>query len=118
MKLLPFKESRDFSLGVELEYQIINPNTANLGTGAKDLIRNVSETEFEAIIKPEITQSMLEINTSIHDNPKSVLAELTCILSQRMEGIWSLIDNSIADLRCQAFESSQYPVLRSQLFEK
>lgn len=63
MKLLPFKESKLVSLGVELEFQIIDPSTFGLVSRAKELIR-ITEEPFQEIIKPEITQSMIEINSS------------------------------------------------------
>lgn len=76
MELLPFKQSDDFSLGIELEYQIIHPKTYNLCAQAKELIRSVRETKFDLVVKPEITQSMLEINSSVHTTPGTILHEL------------------------------------------
>lgn len=76
MELLSFKKSNDFSVGLELEYQIINPVTGNLSSNSKELVRIVQKTDLETIIKPEITQSMLEINTSIHNSTDSLLKEL------------------------------------------
>lgn len=76
MQSLPFKTSSDYSLGVELELQIINPKTFNLASQAKKLVRSVQNTSFEKIIKPEITQSMLEINTSVHFSPQALYQEL------------------------------------------
>lgn len=76
MATLDFKESKDYSLGLELEFQIVNPQTFNLVAKAKDLLRSVYETHFETRIKPEITQSMLELNTSIHTDAQSMLEEL------------------------------------------
>lgn len=76
MKLLPFKESRSSSIGIELEYQIINPKTFALVSRSKELIRNINNSDFKTWIKPEITQSMIEINTSIHHSPRDILDEL------------------------------------------
>lgn len=72
---VPFTESRDFSIGVELKFQIINPYSFNLDSKAKDLIRAVRDTEFEKFLKPEVTQSMLEINSSIHNTPQTLFGE-------------------------------------------
>jgi len=85
MKRLVFHNSEDYTLGVELEYQIINPATYNLTSKAKELIRNVSNTSFQKFIKPEITQSMLEINTSIHTSPKTIIPELQKIRQYLLE---------------------------------
>ncbi|QDP73009.1 glutamate--cysteine ligase [Legionella israelensis] len=76
MKLLPFKASHIASIGVELEFQIIDTNSYILASRAKDLIRALKETHYQKLIKPEITQSMIEINSSIHDSPMTLLKEL------------------------------------------
>lgn len=76
MKLLPFRKSTECSLGVELEFQIINPKTFAHISRAKDLIRNIHERSFQARIKPEITQSMIEINSSVHTSTDALMNEL------------------------------------------
>lgn len=76
MKLLPFKESKTASIGIELEFQIIDPNSFSLISRSKELIRNIKESIYNEQIKPEVTQSMIEINTSIHHSVKEMLDEL------------------------------------------
>jgi carboxylate-amine ligase len=76
MKTLPFKSSQFLSLGVELEYQIVNPFTQDLASRSKDLITNIKNSPFQNIIKPEVTQSMIEINSSVHQNTRSLAEEL------------------------------------------
>lgn len=76
MKVIPYKKSNNLSLGVELELQIINPTTFDLATKAKELIRAVRSNVFAPFIKPEVTQSMIEINSSIHSSPKTLYNEL------------------------------------------
>lgn len=76
MRLLPFEASNDFSIGTELEYQLINPHTYKLVSRAKDFIRAVKDTKYSKIIKPEVTQGMLEVNSSIHNNPQTLFDEL------------------------------------------
>ena len=66
MKILPFKLSAEVSLGIELEFQIINPATFGLISRSKELIQNIKTSPMSQWIKPEITQSMIEINSSIH----------------------------------------------------
>src|SRR5690348_12955015 len=75
MRILPFKSSPLLSIGVELELQIIDPMTYGLISRAKDLIRNIKNSPFQKLIKPEITQSMIEINSSIHRSPLELHAE-------------------------------------------
>lgn len=76
MKKLPFKNSKTASIGLELEFQIVDPTTFDLISKAKDLLRNIKTSPYQKIIKPEITQSMLEINSSIHQTPKSLHNEI------------------------------------------
>lgn len=76
MKILSFKTSQAYSLGVEFELQIVNPHTFSLEPGAKDLMRISKESNFQHRIKPEITQSMIEVNSSIHTSTKDLLTEL------------------------------------------
>lgn len=77
MKILPFKSSSPASLGVELEFQIINPRSFALISRAKDLIRSIQESEYQTRIKPEITQSMIEINSSIQTTVTDMLQDLS-----------------------------------------
>ncbi len=79
MRNLPFKKSKEISLGVELEYQLINPKTYDLISCAKDLIRSISTSKYKKIIQPEITQSMIEINSSIHESVKDLYKEIKSI---------------------------------------
>src|SRR5690242_3297206 len=83
MSILLYKDSQPLSLGVELEYQIINSGTFNLVAQAKALMRSVHETPFEKIISPEITQSMLEINSNVHQNPINLFKEL-CVIKKML----------------------------------
>lgn len=76
MKVIPFKSSSPFSLGVELEFQIIDPVSCDLISKAKDLMRSIHEGTFQEKIKPEITQSMIEINSSVHHSPRELIKDL------------------------------------------
>lgn len=75
-RTLAFKRSTQVSLGVELELQIINSHSYGLAPRAKDLIRSIKEHPYQKQIKPEITQSMIEINSSIHYSVNDLLEEL------------------------------------------
>lgn len=76
MRKLPFKSSPIASIGVELEIQLIHPATGDLKSSAKTLMRTMQESPFQRHIKPEITQSMIEINTSPHVLIASLREEL------------------------------------------
>lgn len=76
---MQFKSSDFLSLGLELELQIINKNNHDLTPRAPEFIEKFSDNSFNAQLKPEITQSMLEINSSVHSHPDPLLAELQSI---------------------------------------
>jgi carboxylate-amine ligase len=76
MKRLTFTPSNEATIGIELEFQIINPATGDLISRAKELIRNINQSPYQNRITPEITQSMIEINSSIHTSAQSLYKEL------------------------------------------
>ncbi len=73
---LEFKGSPDLSMGVELELQIMNSRDYNLARDAIDLLARLDQTPHPGAIKPEITESMIELNSSIHKNFTTLRAEL------------------------------------------
>jgi carboxylate-amine ligase len=74
-----FKNNNELTIGVELELQLINLQSFNLAMEAKDFLRRLSKADCPGEIKPEITQSMIEINSSVHISYSSLLAELRSI---------------------------------------
>jgi carboxylate-amine ligase len=75
MRKLPFKKSQVASIGVELEFQLIDPRSSTLISRSKELIRNIKTGPYQKRINPEITQSMIEINSSIHQSVQGMLEE-------------------------------------------
>jgi glutamate---cysteine ligase / carboxylate-amine ligase len=63
---LAFTSSTPLTMGVELELQLINVETQNLTTEADDLLRRIAKHKIAPNLKPEITQSMIEVNSSVH----------------------------------------------------
>ena len=63
---LDFKTSAALTMGIELELQIVDRRTGDLTRGASDLIALATRRPHPGEIKPEITESMLEISTSVH----------------------------------------------------
>ncbi len=66
MSTVHFTANDKPTLGVELEVQLIDPETFELKNCILDVLKNVPE-EFRNSIKPEIMQSYLEINTKVCD---------------------------------------------------
>jgi len=76
MSEMDFKPSQEISMGVELELQILNSRDYNLARDAADLLTLLEKSKPPGAIKPEITESMIELNSSIHLSYDSLLAEL------------------------------------------
>lgn len=76
MRLLSFKKSKIVSIGTELEFQIIDCSSLSLVARSKELMRALKDMRYRDQIKPEITQSMIEINSSIHQSAKEMYDEL------------------------------------------
>ncbi|MEP6880259.1 MAG: glutamate--cysteine ligase, partial [Nitrosospira sp.] len=65
MSLMPFAPSRPLSVGVELELQLLSCNDYNLVSSAPDMLRRIAKFPHAGDVKPEMTRSMIEINTSV-----------------------------------------------------
>jgi len=74
-----FKPSAGYTMGVELELQILNSRDFNLARDAADLLELLGKTGHPGAIKPEITESMIELNSSIHATHGSLVKELRAI---------------------------------------
>jgi len=76
MSDMNFGASKALTMGIELELQILNRRDCDLTRGADDLIRLVERAGHPGDIKPEITESMVEISTGIHESYDTALEEL------------------------------------------
>ena len=76
MSSMPFTPSKPLTIGIELELQIINRRDCDLTRGADDLLRVLEQSGHPGDVKPEITESMIEVSTSIHETYGSALDEL------------------------------------------
>jgi len=79
MTELPFKSSEPYTLGVELELQVLNSRDYNLTGAAADLLAVLERVPHPGDIKPEITEGMIEISTSIQRGYAGLLDELSAI---------------------------------------
>jgi carboxylate-amine ligase len=80
MSLGTFATSRAFTLGVELELQIVNRHDYDLAPGSVDLLRVAEpmarKRRLVADVKPEITSSMVETSTGVCERHADVLSQL------------------------------------------
>ncbi|HET9403462.1 MAG TPA: YbdK family carboxylate-amine ligase [Burkholderiales bacterium] len=74
-----FTPSKNLSIGVELELQILNSRDFDLARDAADLIGLLEKSALPGAVKPEITESMVELNSSIHQGYDTLVAELRTI---------------------------------------
>ncbi len=71
-----FGQSDPFTLGVEEEYMLLDPETFDLVQHIDTVLSAIREEEFQARIAPELMQSVLEISTPVCHNASDVDAEL------------------------------------------
>jgi glutamate---cysteine ligase / carboxylate-amine ligase len=74
--LEPFKASDALTMGVELELQLVNPTDLDLSASAMDMLHLLERSRFPGDVKPEITESMIEIATDVHTRHEPLLAQL------------------------------------------
>ena len=76
MPLEPFANSEPLTFGVELELQLVSLSDFNLTAASPDLLHLLSKKPFPGNVTPEIAESMIEINSSVHSHHLPLLAEL------------------------------------------
>ena len=96
-----FNGSSGPTLGVEVELQIIDPETGNLVSGAKSIIERAGGVNH---LKPELIQSTIELNTDVCADVAAVRGEL----SQRLRALFALCD----DLGYQLASTGTHPFSR------
>ena len=73
---LAFKPSEALTFGVELELMVLNTHDFNLTRGASDLLRQLEKAKHPGEVKPEITESMIEVNSAVHTRYDALRSEL------------------------------------------
>src|SRR5687768_1258938 len=76
MDEMQFTASAALSVGVELELQLVRPHDFDLSRDAGDLLARLAKRKLPGAVKPEITESMIELNSSVHGDCAGLLAEL------------------------------------------
>jgi len=76
MDELRFRSSPALSVGVELELQLVRPRDLDLSSDAGDLLARLERLALPGAIKPEITLSMIELNSSVHTRCTALKDEL------------------------------------------
>lgn len=76
MQSIAFTASAPNTLGIELELQIVDPQTFDLRGAAEELLAQIANHPYADRVKPEITRSMIELNSSVHTEPARLLEEM------------------------------------------
>jgi carboxylate-amine ligase len=76
MPLEAFATSAALSFGVELELQLVSLSDLDLTPASPDLLHLLKRKPFPGNVTPEITESMIEINSSVQTRYRPLLAEL------------------------------------------
>jgi carboxylate-amine ligase len=76
MTLGPFATSASLTMGVELELQLVSLSDFDLVPASPDMLDLLARAPFPGNVTPEITQSMIEINSSVHTGHEGLLAQL------------------------------------------
>ncbi len=69
---LDFKPSKPFTVGAELEVQLVDRETYALSNSSKIIFENLSE-KFKYIVQPEVLTSMVEIVSPVCETPEEVV---------------------------------------------
>src|SRR5210317_297108 len=95
-----FQDSKPFSLGVEIELQILERSDLNLVPRAPEILAMIPE-ELQERIKPEFIRSMIEVNSEICSNMDQVKENLTFLIQQA--------EKIAASNNCLLFATSLHP---------
>ena len=79
MPLPDFHRSEPFTLGIELELQVVNPPGFDLSQDSSALIDEIQGTLKAGEAKHDITESMLEIATGVCRDIHQATAQLSAV---------------------------------------
>ena len=99
-----FKKSPLFTIGVEVELQILDPKTLNLTPGGPRILKSIDPYHKDRI-KPEFIKSMLEVNTGVCNSLSDAYEDLK-------KGLKYLEDRA-NELGYMLFASSLHPFAKS-----
>ena len=76
---LEFNASEALTFGVELELMVLNTRDYNLSRGAPDLLARLAKRKLPGEVKPEITESMIEVNSAVNRRHAKLIEELVVV---------------------------------------
>lgn len=94
-----FNGSPNPTIGVEVELQILDPETLNLVSGAQQIL---AEYDGDPHVKPELIQSTIEVNTDVCANIAAVRTDLSERLSH-LQGVCERLGYRLASAGTHPF---------------
>ncbi|MBK1678993.1 YbdK family carboxylate-amine ligase [Rhodocyclus tenuis] len=76
MPLEKFRTSQALTLGVELELQLVSLSDLDLAAASPDMLELLRRKSFPGSVTPEVTESMIEVATDIHERYPELLTQL------------------------------------------
>jgi carboxylate-amine ligase len=76
---LEFTRSDPLTFGIELELMVVNTHSYDLARGAADILPRVGKLKLPGEVKPEITESMIEVNSLVNRRYDQLLEEMILI---------------------------------------
>jgi glutamate---cysteine ligase / carboxylate-amine ligase len=76
---LEFHRSDSLTFGIELELMVLNTHNYDLSRGAADILPRLAKMKLPGEVKPEITESMIEINSAVNRNYAELLSQMVII---------------------------------------
>jgi carboxylate-amine ligase len=73
---LPFTASTPYTMGIELELQLVNRRNYNLASDAVDLLTWIEPRALQEQVKLEMTQGMIELNSKVNTRVDELIEEL------------------------------------------
>ena len=76
---LEFNRSDPLTFGIELELMVLNTHNYDLARGAADILPRLAKMNLPGEVKPEITESMIEINSAVCRKYADLLEQIIVI---------------------------------------
>ena len=76
---LAFTRSEPLTFGIELELMVLNTHNYDLSRGAADILPRLAKKSLPGEVKPEITESMIEINSAVNRRYDDLLEQMVVI---------------------------------------
>jgi carboxylate-amine ligase len=76
---LEFNRSDPLTFGIELELMVLNTHNYDLSRGAADILPRLAKMKLPGEVKPEITESMIEVNSAVNRKYAELLEQMIVI---------------------------------------